>query len=108
MSPKSKRVKPVQPPPIEDVEGHKIEARLGGMVETALRNYMRDRHLENRAEVCKSALGQLLEREGYLIKTVAEEPGNYKIATPDPKKIGFHSLAMAGDRRNLLGHRLSA
>jgi hypothetical protein len=72
----------------------KIEGRISPLLNLALELYMRDRHLENRSEVLKSALGQFLEREGYLVKTVGEEVGEYKVTTPEEratiqKKIGF-------------------
>jgi hypothetical protein len=39
---------------------------------TALGLYMQDRHLDNESEVLRSALGQFLEREGYLPTSVQE------------------------------------
>lgn len=72
----------------------KVEARLNKLLRNALALYMSDKHLENKSEVLKSALGQFLEKEGYLIRTntVGETPGEYKVASPDQKKnIGFTS-----------------
>lgn len=73
----------------------KAETRLGPLLTHALKAYMRERHLTNESEILRSALGQMLEREGYLIR-VGEEPGDYQVIekpceapTPPPPKIGF-------------------
>lgn len=92
---KSKKKPAPQIEPDPDTSG-RIEARLTPLLDSALKNYMIDHHLENRSEVMKSALGQLLEREGYLVRTVCEAQGDYRISTPEErdersKKIGFHS-----------------
>jgi hypothetical protein len=48
-------------------ESPKIEARLDDPVmQRALANYMRAKHIKNRSVILVSALGQMLEREGFL------------------------------------------
>ena len=58
-------------------EDRKIDARISALLDTALNLYMTDRHLENRSEVLKSALGLFLEREGYLVRSGSK----YKVRT---------------------------
>lgn len=59
--------------------GHRRTLRLNPLLESALKLYMSDRHLDNRSEVLKSALGQFLEREGYLMR---DGGGIYQATTP--------------------------
>lgn len=68
--------------PGELLPGRKIESRLDDIFETALSNYMRDSHRENRAEVNKSAIAFFLEYHGYLRRT----KNGYELTRPRPRK----------------------
>ncbi len=57
--------------------GDRQTIRLSPVLQAALRLYMQDRYLDNISEVIKSALGQFLEREGYLRQ--ADTPDRYVV-----------------------------
>lgn len=62
----------------------KVEARLSPQYRQALDNYMADHCLTNESELLRSAIGQLLIREGYL-QVVGGKARAFRYSKSNPK-----------------------